>query len=117
MELSSWKAQLRKGAAELAVLAALEHAERYGLELLEHLQETGGLELSENSIYPLLNRLQKDGKIRGRWIEVPDAVHPRKYYGLTDDGRVLLAGMVAEWVQFEAGMRRLLSAAGDHART
>ena len=116
MELSTWKAQLRKGAAELAVLAALDRTERYGLELLEHLQSVGGLELSENSIYPLLNRLQKDGKIRGHWVEDADAAHPRKYYGLTAEGRALLTEMIGEWEVFEAGMRELLGQEVDRAR-
>ena len=108
MELNAWKAQLRKGAAELAVLATLDRSETYGLDLLERIHAAGGLELSEGSIYPLLNRLQKEGKILGRWVEDPDAVHPRKYYGLTDDGRAMLAEMLAEWAQFESGMRQLL---------
>ena len=109
MDLNAWKSQLRKGAAELAVLASIDRQESYGLELLERLQAAGSLELSEGSIYPLLNRLQKEGKIRGRWVEDPDAAHPRKYYGLTDEGRALLAEMLAEWAQFEAGMRQLLA--------
>jgi PadR family transcriptional regulator, regulatory protein PadR len=108
MDLQAWKAQLRKGAAELAVLARLEQRESYGLELLEGLQATGTLELSEGSIYPLLNRLQKDGKIVGRWVDDRDAVHPRKYYRLTAAGRALLAEMLAEWAMFEAGMRLIL---------
>src|ERR687895_1115061 len=87
MELNAWKSQLRKGAAELAVLATLDRGETYGLDLLEQIRAAGGLELSEGSIYPLLNRLQKEGKIRGRWVQDPDAAHPRKYYGLTRDGR------------------------------
>ena len=110
MELNAWKAQLRKGAAELAVLATLDRSETYGLDLLERIHAAGGLELSEGSIYPLLNRLQKEGKILGRWVEDPDAVHPRKYYGLTDDGRAMLAEMLAEWTQFESGMRQILGA-------
>ena len=108
MELSAWRAQLRKGAAELAVLATLDRGESYGLDLLERIHAAGGLDLSEGSIYPLLNRLQKEGRIRGRWVEDADAAHPRKYYALTDEGRALLAGMLAEWIQFEAGMRQLL---------
>ncbi len=108
MDLNAWKTQLRKGAAELAVLATLDQQESYGLELLERLQAAGSLELSEGSIYPLLNRLQKDGKIRGRWVEDPEAAHPRKYYALTAAGRALLAEMLAEWAQFEEGMRQIL---------
>lgn len=110
MELAAWRAQLRKGAAELAVLATLGRDEMYGLELLEHIRAAGGLDLAEGSIYPLLNRLQKEGKIRGRWVEDPDAAHPRKYYALTDEGRALLAEMTAEWVAFEAGMRQIVGA-------
>jgi PadR family transcriptional regulator PadR len=108
MELNAWKSQLRKGAAELAVLATLDRGETYGLDLLEQIRAAGGLELSEGSIYPLLNRLQKEGKIRGRWIEDPEATHPRKYYGLTGAGRALLGEMLAEWAQFETGMRQIL---------
>jgi len=114
VDLDSWKAQLRKGAAELAVLATLERGERYGLELLEQVRGAGGLELSEGSIYPLLNRLQKEGKIRGRWVEDADATHPRKYYALTAAGRALLADMLAEWAQFEAGMRQILGQEVEH---
>lgn len=116
MDLATWRAQLRKGAAELAVLATLARGDTYGLELLEQIHAAGGLELAEGSIYPLLNRLQKEGKIRGRWVEDLDATHPRKYYGLTADGRALLAGMLAEWEQFEAGMRQLVSGEGLRAR-
>jgi PadR family transcriptional regulator PadR len=108
MDLNAWKAQLRKGAAELAVLAVLDRKESYGLELLEGIHEVGGLELSEGSIYPLLSRLQKEGKIRGRWVEDPDATHPRKYYRLTAAGRALLTEMLAEWALFESGMRQLI---------
>jgi PadR family transcriptional regulator PadR len=114
MDLNAWKSQLRKGAAELAVLAALDRQESYGLELLERIHAAGGLDLSEGSIYPLLNRLQKEGKIRGRWVEDADAAHPRKYYGLTDDGRALLGEMLAEWAQFEAGMRHILAQEAAH---
>ena len=108
MDLTAWRAQLRKGAAELAVLAVLDREETYGVDLLERIQMAGGLDLSGGSIYPLLNRLQQEGKIRGRWVEDADASHPRKYYALTKTGRAILAEMVMEWAQFEAGMRMLL---------
>jgi PadR family transcriptional regulator PadR len=116
MDLMAWKAQIRKGAAELAVLATLDGGECYGVELLEQIHDAGGLELSEGSIYPLLNRLQKEGKIRGRWVEDPGATHPRKYYRLTSDGSKLLAEMTAEWRRFEAGMRTILAPNKKEAR-
>jgi PadR family transcriptional regulator PadR len=115
MDLNAWKAQLRKGAAELAVLATLDRKESYGIEVLEEIHRAGGLELSEGSIYPLLNRLQKEGKIVGQWVDDPDANHPRKYYALTPAGRRLLREMLAEWSLFEAGMREILGAELERA--
>ncbi|MES2522615.1 MAG: helix-turn-helix transcriptional regulator [Gemmatimonadota bacterium] len=108
MDLNAWKAQLRKRAAKLAVLALLHRDEMYGVQLLERLQAEGGLEISDGSIYPLLRRLQKDGKFRGRWVEEEEATHPRRYYSLTNAGRQMLLAMRAEWTAFEASMRRLL---------
>lgn len=109
MDLSAWKAQLLKGAAELAVLVILDQRETYGLALLESIREVGGIEMSEGSIYPLLTRLQKEGKIRGRWVDDPEAAHPRKYYSLTPGGRAFLSEMLQAWDEFEAGMRILVS--------
>jgi PadR family transcriptional regulator, regulatory protein PadR len=116
VDLQAWKAQLRKGAAELAVLATLGRGETYGLELLELINGAGGLELSEGSIYPLLNRLQKEGKIRGRWVEDPESAHPRKYYGLTPEGRELLGEMLAAWHEFDVGMHTVLGKEAQRAR-
>ena len=114
MNLASWGAQLRKGAAELAVLASLRDGPSYGLALLEHIRETAGLEVSEGSIYPLLNRLQRDGKIAARWVEDAGASHPRKYYELTVAGAALLTHMVEEWRRFEASMNRLIPEGVKH---
>jgi PadR family transcriptional regulator PadR len=107
-DLDSWKAQLRKGAAELAVLATLAHGPSYGIQLLDQINGAAGLELSEGSIYPLLNRLQKAGKIQGEWIEDPGSAHPRKYYSLTRDGRHLLKDMLAAWHDFDRGMHAMV---------
>jgi PadR family transcriptional regulator PadR len=108
MDITSWKSQLRKGAVELAVLAALEGDSRYGLELLDALGATGALDITEGTIYPLLNRLQRDGKIGSTWVEVEGASHPRKYYHLTDEGRALVEAMKAEWGRFARGIDALV---------
>ena len=84
--ISSWKSQLRKGAAELAVLALLRRGEAYGLEILQALTHAGQLEISEGSIYPLLKRLEKGGKIQARWktIYVAWKFHPGEVHGIGD---------------------------------
>ncbi len=112
MKLSNWRSQLRKGAAELAVLTALSRKPLYGLGILEAVAEKAGLEISDGTIYPLLNRLQKGGLVSSQWIE-GEASHPRKYYELTEDGRSLQREMRREWRAFAAGMDGLLKDMND----
>lgn len=108
MEVERWRSQLWKGAAELAILALLERRQSYGLQLLEEVRGREGLGLSEGTIYPLLNRLQKEGKVASSWVEDAGASHPRKYYRLTGDGRALLQTMKVEWGMFRRSLTDLI---------
>lgn len=102
MNIDSWQAQLRKGAAELVVLASLRAGERYGVQILAAVNRAGGI-VTEGALYPLLSRLEKEGKVASRW-ETADGPHPRKYYALTETGRGLLGEMTQAWVQFRVAM-------------
>ena len=81
-EASTWRSQLRKGTLELAVLLLLRKERRYGLQIVEILNEAG-LGISEGSIYPLLSRLKAEKKVSTEWVE-EDAGHAHKYYELTE---------------------------------
>ena len=102
MDITSWISQLRKGAAEFAVLSVLAKRDRYGLEILEATNGAGEL-VSEGSLYPLLNRLEKDGKVESRW-ELEDSAHPRKYYRITQAGVRTVQAMLAAWIDFRSAM-------------
>jgi PadR family transcriptional regulator PadR len=106
MEIASWVSQLRKGAAELAVVAALDTQDLYGLELLEIINRHESL-ISEGAVYPLLSRLEKEGKVTSRW-ELEDSAHPRKYYRLTSEGRAALGAMRSAWTHFRKAMSALV---------
>jgi PadR family transcriptional regulator PadR len=113
--IEKWQVQLRKGAAELAVLGALSHGPSYGLAILESISRAGRIDISEGAIYPLLKRLEADGKLTSRWVEDEGASHPRKYYALTDRGRQAVTAMRREWLAFHQAMMILLdgSATGE----
>lgn len=89
----------KSGTVELAILATLEHHDRYGLEILEEVQRvTGGaFSFKEGSLYPALQRLEKLRAIEGRWESSDRGGAARKYYRLTDDGRDLLQRKREEW--------------------
>ena len=104
MDITSWQTQLRKGAAELVVLSLLRQGERYGVELLDKSGGSGGTGgvLSDGTLYPLLTRLEREGKIVARWVMADDARIPRKYYTLSADGEMLVAEMQRIWFEFSA---------------
>ena len=105
-EVEAWRSQLRKGSLELAVLLALRKERRYGLELVDLLNDAG-LGISEGSIYPLLSRLRAEGKVETEWVD-PGEGHARKYYRLTERGRTSTKAMLAAWRDFGAGFERLV---------
>ncbi|MFA9454916.1 MAG: PadR family transcriptional regulator [Candidatus Aminicenantaceae bacterium] len=78
--------QLRKGILELAILGALEHRTHYGYSLIKHLTGGNGVELTEGTIYPILNRLAREGLVSAEWAESRQGP-PRKYYALTPNGK------------------------------
>ena len=106
-ESGSWRAQVRKGWLDLAILAVLWNGRLYGLEILRRLADDSDLVLAEGTIYPVLNRLRIDGLIDAAW-EQSDSGHPRKYYELTPAGRRRTVSMTRESTDFIKQMQKLL---------
>jgi PadR family transcriptional regulator PadR len=102
-----WEAQLRKGALEMAALASLWQGRLYGLEIIRALESRSSLALAEGTIYPILNRLKAEGMLASEWVEA-EAGHPRKYYSLTEPGRLRLGQMAQAWASFSLGLTNLL---------
>ena len=109
-----WEAQLRKGAVEMAALAALWNGRLYGLEIIRFLEQHSQLVLAEGTVYPILNRLKAEAMLTSEWVEA-DAGHPRKYYSLTDAGRQRLQLMAAAWTDFARGVDNLLQPVLTHS--
>src|SRR6476620_8804326 len=91
-DLKKWSSQIRKGSLEMCLLGVLAHQPRYGFEIVQHLNDTSGLAVSEGTLYPLLNRLQNESLIDAYWQESASGP-PRKYYTLTATGRESFARM------------------------
>ncbi|BBB47673.1 PadR family transcriptional regulator [Pelolinea submarina] len=97
--------ELRRGTVVLAVLSQLDR-EQYGYSLISSLNDKG-FEIGQDTLYPLLRRLEGQGLLDSQWrVEDP---RPRRYYILNDAGREMLALLSAEWRQQEEVMRRLLN--------
>lgn len=108
MDLDSWKSQLRKGAAELAVLALLGRRDLSGIGLLDELSAGADIGLSDGSIYPLLNRLEREGRIAGAWAAPKGGGRGQKIYRLTSEGRAALKQMSGAWSDFRDELSRIV---------
>lgn len=89
------KSQMRKGVLEYCILSTLRRNDAYASSLIGELKEARMI-VVEGTLYPLLTRLKNQGMLSYRWEESPQGP-PRKYYSLTDKGRVVLAEMDAAW--------------------
>lgn len=99
---------IKRGSAELAILAVLEEQALHGYEIARRIeQQTGGvLHFTLASLYPLLYRMEKRGWIRGAWETTPNG-RKRRCYRLTSAGLKKLAPMRAEWKLFFQALNRL----------
>lgn len=114
MAMDKWVSQLRKGLLELGIMLLLHDEARYGLEIIERLEERSGLVITEGTIYPLLGRLKAEGLLEAQWV-ASEAGHPRKYYRLTAQGQRQLTQMIQHWHGFSASLDQLIvESEGSH---
>ena len=100
--------ELKKGSAELLILALVEARPRHGYDIGKLIESQSGGELRFNiaSLYPLLYRLEKRGWIEGRWTEKPGE-RRRRLYRLTPEGRKVLAAQRSGWQTFARAVSRI----------
>ena len=102
--------QMKKGALDMLVLKLLQHEEKYGYQLISELRDRteGALALKEDTLYPLLYRLEDGGLVTSR-LSAHTAKEPaRKYYAITDEGRSALREMYELWSEFDGYVRSIM---------
>lgn len=97
--------ELRRGSLVLAVLATLR-SERYGYTLRKTLTEHG-LEIDENTLYPLLRRLESQGLLSSEWRE--ENKRNKRFYRLSSQGEQMLAQLLAEWQAIHLAVTDILN--------
>lgn len=102
MKIENTKAQMRKGVLEYCILSVLKDEDAYVAEILDTLKDAKLL-VVEGTIYPLLTRLKNAGLLSYRWEESSSGP-PRKYYGLTDTGRLFLKELTSTWEELQTAV-------------
>jgi PadR family transcriptional regulator PadR len=99
---------VKRGSAELMVLAAIERRSRHGYEIAKLIDEhsDGVLRFHVASLYPMLYRMERRGWIEGKWIEKAGQ-RRRRYYRITVDGRKTLAAQRNTWRELLTALQRV----------
>ncbi len=94
-DISPFETEMNRGFLQVLVLVLLEK-DMYGYAMVKRLEERG-YPLEENTLYPLLRRLEKKGLIKGKWNVSED--RPRKFYVISEEGRAIRHHLVGIWLK------------------
>lgn len=97
--------QMRKGMLVYCVLLLCKEGKVYSSQIINRLRQAE-LIVVEGTLYPLLNRLARDGILGYEWRESEQGP-PRKYYWLTDDGKILLHELRQTYRRLHASINAL----------
>lgn len=95
MNTENVKSQMRKGVLEYCILLLLGKEPAYTSDIIAKLQEAK-LIVVEGTLYPLLTRLKNSELLGYQWIESTQGP-PRKYYQLTEKGKLFLGELETSW--------------------
>lgn len=110
-EDSNIKSQMRKGILEYCVLLILHRQKAYPSDIINQLSQAS-LIVVEGTLYTLLNRLRKEGKLSYEWQESTMGP-PRKYYSITPEGLKALDEMAKAWDEIVANVNHFRNSS-DH---
>ncbi len=105
MKIENTKAQMRKGVLEYCILSILRDGEAYTSDILGTLKDAKML-VVEGTIYPLLTRLKNAGLLAYRWEESTSGP-PRKYYALTETGKLFLNELNTTWSELQQAVKKV----------
>lgn len=104
--INKWKSQVKKGTLSFIVLHILRDCEYYGYELIENMKLQTDIDIAEGTLYPLMNRLKKEGLVTSKWVEQESGI-PRKYYTLTEEGIRALDAMTIHWKELQKSINKI----------
>ena len=100
--------QLLRGTLDSAVLAVVAEQDGYGYDVVRRLRDAGLTDVAEASVYGTLRRLYSNGALTSYVMPSDEGPH-RRYYGITDHGRGVLADGRQTWRHFSLALDALLA--------
>lgn len=96
---------------ELLILKTLALGPRHGYGIAQRIEQVSGgvFRVTLGSLYPALQRLERDGLIDAAW-RASENNRRARYYRITRAGRRRLVAEQADWEKVSAAMMRVLKA-------
>lgn len=105
--------QLLKGTLEGCVLLVISQQEVYGYELVTKLQQLGFFDLGAGTVYPLLQKLERQGYLKSQ-LRASSEGPKRKYYHLTTSGQMQIKNFITDWQQLTATVTAVIEQTGGN---
>jgi PadR family transcriptional regulator PadR len=105
--IDRWLPQFRKGLLEFIILLKLQQDMSYGYEIASEIKNLTSIEVAEGTLYPLLNRLKRDGLVTTEW-KTEEVGTPRKYYQITEIGIETLDKMKQIWTNTHSSVLQMV---------
>ncbi len=104
--------ELKRGSTKMIILSLLEREPMYGYEISKKVREMSDdyFKIPEGALYTALHSLEKDGFIKGNWVEKDG--RERKYYSITSKGQNFLRKTRKEWEILVGKLSPFLSPSG-----
>jgi PadR family transcriptional regulator PadR len=108
---------LNGGLVSLVLLAVLDRSpeDLYGYDIVKRLQRAneGELLFKEGTVYPVLRALSASGLLSSRIVPSYSGP-PRRYYKITDEGRIVLESWRGIWREARAFVDRFVESGVPH---
>lgn len=100
---------LLKGTLDMLVLQSLTVQPMHGYAIAQHIERLSGevFTVEQGSLYPALQRLQKQGWVTSRWGESPTGRRAR-YYTITAAGRRQLGEKISSFDRVLTAIARVM---------
>ena len=96
--------EMKRGTLVLAVLTQVDQPQ-YGYSLIEALTKKG-MAVEQNTLYPLMRRLEKQGLLESVWQLEEN--RPRRYYKISELGLNVREALMKEWKLLDQTMSKLI---------
>ena len=110
IDIANLEIEMNRGFLQILALMALEQ-KMYGYKMIKFFEQHG-YEVEENTLYPILRRLEKNGLIKSEWDISGD--RPKKFYIITALGRSMRKKALSIWEE-QTDMLKKIMEVNSHA--